>query len=156
MGKLAVPDHILNKPAKLSDDEFALIRLHPAWGRELLAELGGFAPLVLRLVERHHERLDAGGYPDHRPASDLELEVRILAVADVYDALTDERIYRPAWPPSQALELLTRDAGRAFDTVCVAALREVISRPAPARVSAMTRAEPLNPRNTRGATPQSE
>ena len=156
MGKLAVPDHILNKPAKLSDDEFALIRLHPGWGRELLAELGGFAPLVLRLVESHHERLDARGYPNHRPARDLELEVRILAVADVYDALTDERVYRPARPPSQAYALLARDAGRAFDSACVTALHKVLSRPAPARTPATTRAEPRQARTTRDAKPPAE
>jgi HD-GYP domain-containing protein (c-di-GMP phosphodiesterase class II) len=127
MGKLAVPDHILTKPARLSDEEFAVIRLHPAWGRELLSELGGFPPLVLRLVESHHERLDAGGYPDRPPAGELGLEVRILAVADVYDALTDTRIYRPAWPPAQAFKLLADDSGRAFDGSCVLALRDVLS-----------------------------
>jgi HD-GYP domain-containing protein (c-di-GMP phosphodiesterase class II) len=149
MGKLVVPDDILNKPATLSDDEFAVIRLHPAWGRELLAELGGFAPLVLRLVESHHERLDAGGYPNHRPAGDLELEVRILAVADVYDALTDERVYRPAWAPSQALELLEHESGRAFDSGCVRALHEVVARPSGGRVQAMTLAESLRARSGR-------
>jgi HD-GYP domain-containing protein (c-di-GMP phosphodiesterase class II) len=148
MGKLAVPDHILRKPARLNDDEFAVIRRHPAWGRELLAELGGFAPLVLRLVESHHERLDGRGYPNHKPASDLELEVRILAVADVYDALTDERIYRPAWSPSQAFGLLADDAGRTFDSRCVGALREVLSSVAPAGGSAVTPGERVNPPST--------
>jgi HD-GYP domain-containing protein (c-di-GMP phosphodiesterase class II) len=92
MGKLSLPDHILNKPAALTIDEFALVGKHPALGRELLLELGGFAPLVLRLVEGHHERLDASGYPSGKDAGDLELEVRILAVADVYDALTADRV----------------------------------------------------------------
>jgi HD-GYP domain-containing protein (c-di-GMP phosphodiesterase class II) len=128
MGKLAVPDQILKKPASLSDDEFAVIRAHPAWGRELLAELGGFAPLVLRLVESHHERLDARGYPNRQSARELELEVRILTVADVYDALTDERVYRPAWSPASAFDLLVRETGRAFDDRCVQALHEVLSR----------------------------
>lgn len=153
MGKLVVPDDILNKPAALSDEEFALIRLHPAWGRELLAELGGFAPLVLRLVESHHERLDAGGYPNHRPASDLELEVRILAVADVYDALTDERVYRPAWPPPQALALLADEAGRAFDSGCVRALYEVVAGPSPARLREVTLADSLLARGVRRRGP---
>jgi HD-GYP domain-containing protein (c-di-GMP phosphodiesterase class II) len=127
MGKLAVPDHILKKPGRLSEDEFAVVRRHPAWGRELLAELGGFAPLVLRLVESHHERLDAHGYPNRQSASDLELEVRILTVADVYDALTDDRIYRPAWSSSSALELLARETGSAFDSRCVKALHGVLA-----------------------------
>jgi HD-GYP domain-containing protein (c-di-GMP phosphodiesterase class II) len=131
MGKLAVPDHILKKPGKLSVDEFAVIRRHPAWGRELLAELGGFAPLVLRLVESHHERLDATGYPNQQSARDLELEIRILTVADVYDALTDTRIYRPAWSPSSAFRLLARETGSAFDSRCVKALHRVLSGSAP-------------------------
>jgi HD-GYP domain-containing protein (c-di-GMP phosphodiesterase class II) len=133
MGKLTVPDDILKKPTELSDDEFAVIRHHPAWGRELLAELGGFAPLVLRLVESHHERLDASGYPNRQYARDLELEVRILAVADVYDALTDDRVYRPAWPPSTAFELIVRETGSAFDSRCVMALHSVLSRLTPQR-----------------------
>jgi HD-GYP domain-containing protein (c-di-GMP phosphodiesterase class II) len=142
MGKLAVPDDILKKPARLSDDEFAVIRRHPAWGRELLAELGGFAPLVLRLVESHHERLDAGGYPDRQSASDLELEIRILTVADVYDALTHDRIYRPAWSSSSALGLLARETGSAFDSRCVKALHGVLTgRTRPQRLP-VTIAEP--------------
>ena len=120
MGKLSVPDEILNKPGALTDDEFAVIRRHPRWGRDLLAELGGFAPLVLRLVESHHERLDAGGYPNRHDASNLELEVRILTVADVYDALTADRVYRAAWSPERALELLDSDTDSAFDKRCVA------------------------------------
>jgi putative nucleotidyltransferase with HDIG domain len=142
MGKLAVPDHILKKPARLSDDEFAVIRRHPAWGRELLAELGGFAPLVLRLVESHHERLDARGYPHQQSARELELEIRILTVADVYDALTDDRIYRPAWSPSSALALLARETGSAVDSRCVAALHGVLSGSARPRRFPMTIAEP--------------
>lgn len=144
MGKLAVPDSILSKPARLSDDEYAVIRRHPAWGRELLAELGGFAPAVLRLVESHHERLDARGYPNQRSAGELDLEVRILAVADVYDALTDVRIYRPAWSPSQAFELLAREAGRAFDSRCVHALHEILSSAPPAASAAVPSGERLN------------
>jgi HD-GYP domain-containing protein (c-di-GMP phosphodiesterase class II) len=94
----------------------------------LLSELGGFAPLVLRLVGSHHERLDASGYPNQLPAGELELEVRILAVADVYDALTHEHIYRTAWPPAQALRLLAEGAGREFDSSCVLALRDVLAK----------------------------
>ena len=70
MGKLSVPNEILNKPGRLTDEEFAEIRRHPGAGRELLNELGGFPPLVLDLVESHHERLDGGGYPNGiRPPS---------------------------------------------------------------------------------------
>jgi HD-GYP domain-containing protein (c-di-GMP phosphodiesterase class II) len=126
MGKLAVPDEILNKPGKLDDDEFAVIRRHPAQGRELLNELGGFPPLVLALVESHHERIDGLGYPHAAAAGEMELEVRILTVADVYDALTADRVYREAWSSERALTLLDGDSGSAFDAHCVAALRGVV------------------------------
>jgi putative nucleotidyltransferase with HDIG domain len=127
MGKLAVPDAILNKPGKLTDDEFAVIKGHPVAGRELLHELGGFPELVLSLVESHHERLDGGGYPNRAEAGKLALEVRILTVADVYDALTADRVYREAWPVERALALLDEDTGSAFDAACVAALKAVVA-----------------------------
>ncbi|WP_053225866.1 HD-GYP domain-containing protein [Solirubrobacter soli] len=127
MGKLAVPDHILNKPGKLTDEEFAVIKGHPVAGRELLSELGGFPDLVLDLVESHHERLDGRGYPNKAEAGKLALEVRILTVADVYDALTADRVYREAWPIERALSLLDEDTGSAFDATCVAALKAVVA-----------------------------
>jgi putative nucleotidyltransferase with HDIG domain len=136
IGKLTVPNEILNKPAQLTDEEFAEIRRHPSAGRELLTELGGFSPLVLELVESHHERLDGAGYPNGIPASELALEVRILTVADVYDALTTDRVYRKAWSVQRALELLDYDAGQAFDPDCVASLRSLVS--APKRPPALT------------------
>jgi HD-GYP domain-containing protein (c-di-GMP phosphodiesterase class II) len=129
MGKLSVPDRILRKPGRLDDDEFAVIRRHPVWGRELLVELGGFPPLVLDLVHGHHERLDGGGYPSGRAADELALEVRILAVADVYDALTADRVYRDAWSAERALALLEEESGSAFDPQCVAALKDVVGGP---------------------------
>ena len=108
MGKLSIPDAILNKPGKLTDEEFDVIRSHPGAGRELLTELGGFPPLVLDLVESHHERLDGRGYPNRADAGALDLEVRILTVADVYDALTADRVYRDAWPAERAFALARR------------------------------------------------
>ncbi len=127
MGKLSVRDEILKKPGRLTDDEFAEIRRHPVAGRDLLSELGGFSSLVLSLVESHHERLDGRGYPNRVPAGELDLEIRILTVADVFDALTADRVYRQAWPLTRALALLDEETGSAFDTDCVAALRTVIA-----------------------------
>jgi HD-GYP domain-containing protein (c-di-GMP phosphodiesterase class II) len=127
VGKLSVPNAILNKPGKLTDEEFAEIRRHPGAGRDLLTELGGFPPLVLDLVESHHERLDARGYPNRVPAGELDLAVRILTVADVYDALTADRVYREAWPAERALALLDDETGTAFDPECVSALRAVVA-----------------------------
>ncbi|HYB27204.1 MAG TPA: HD-GYP domain-containing protein [Solirubrobacteraceae bacterium] len=131
VGKLSVPNAILNKPGRLTDEEFAVIRRHPAAGRELLSELGGFPQLVLDLVESHHERLDGCGYPNRVPAGELDLAIRVLTVADVYDALTADRVYREAWPADRALALLEDEAGSAFDPVCVAALRELVGLEVP-------------------------
>jgi len=126
IGKLSVPSEILCKPGKLTDQEFTEIQRHPVAGRELLKELGGFSPLVLQLVESHHERLDCAGYPNRVAAATLPLEVRILTVADVYDALTADRVYREAWSAESALELLRKDTGTAFDQVAVAALEATL------------------------------
>jgi HD-GYP domain-containing protein (c-di-GMP phosphodiesterase class II) len=152
VGKLSVPNEILGKPGRLTDEEFNEIRRHPGAGRELLAELGGFSPLVLDLVESHHERIDGNGYPNRRPAGELDLAVRILTVADVYDALTADRVYREAWPAERALALLDEETGLAFDPECVAALRSVVApkrrelSPAPAP----RKPEPAPPRGLPG------
>jgi HD-GYP domain-containing protein (c-di-GMP phosphodiesterase class II) len=128
MGKLSVPDAILQKPGPLGDEEFALIKLHPQRGRELLTELGGFDETVKRLVLDHHERLDGGGYPRGLKASDLDLETRILALSDVYDALVSPRVYRPAWTMDEALALIRNESGTAFDPRCVDALFEILGQ----------------------------
>jgi hypothetical protein len=132
IGKLSVPARILKKPAALTDDEFAAIKLHPGRGVKLLHELGGFAPVIYDLVHSHHERLDGKGYPRGLTADDLSLDTRILTVCDVYDALVSPRVYRDAWTHEDALALLTKDTGTAFDGRCVAALERVLAREAPA------------------------
>jgi putative nucleotidyltransferase with HDIG domain len=126
IGKLSVPDRILQKPGPLDDAEYTEIKLHPERGRELLTELGGFDDTVKRLVLDHHERLDGSGYPNRLRADDLDLETRILAVCDVYDALVSPRVYRAAWTVEQALELLRGESGTAFDPRCVDALERVL------------------------------
>jgi len=141
-GKLSVPNEILGKPGRLTDAEFHEIRRHPAAGRELLAELGGFSPLVLELVESHHERIDGNGYPNRRLAGELDLAVRILTVADVYDALTADRVYREAWPAGRALALLDEETGVAFDAESVTALRSVVAPERPELHPAPSRPEP--------------
>jgi HD-GYP domain-containing protein (c-di-GMP phosphodiesterase class II) len=135
MGKLSVPNRILQKPGRLDDDEFTVIRRHPTWGDELLGELGGFPPAVRRLVLSHHERLDGGGYPHGLAADDLDLETRILTVADVFDALVSQRVYRDAWPKERALALLHEEIGTAFDGRCVEALENVLDEPERARAA---------------------
>ena len=137
IGKLSVPLEILRKPVGLTDAEFAEIKHHPVAGRRLLDELGGFSPVVRDLVSDHHERLDGRGYPRGLTEEELPLHTRILTVCDVYDALVSDRVYRAAWTPERAFELLRDDTGSAFDERCVAALAKVVGLvdPAPAWVA---------------------
>jgi HD-GYP domain-containing protein (c-di-GMP phosphodiesterase class II) len=127
IGKLSVPTEILQKPGPLSDDEYAVIRRHPEWGRSLVRELGGFPAEVERLLMDHHERLDGSGYPRALRAHDLDLETRILAVCDVHDALLSQRVYRAAWSEDAAFALLHEQSGSAFDPRCVSALEQVLA-----------------------------
>ena len=130
IGKLAVPDGILKKPGPLTEDEFAVIQRHPEWGHHLLGELGDFAGSVKRLVLDHHERLDGSGYPRGLSEAQLDLETRILAVCDVYDALMSTRVYREAWTHDRAMDLLRDGAGTLFDRRCVDAVDRVLAQPA--------------------------
>ncbi|HUY99591.1 MAG TPA: HD-GYP domain-containing protein [Thermomicrobiaceae bacterium] len=125
IGKIGIPDQILNKPGPLTDDEFDVVKSHPERGyriikevRSLQRELGG--------VRHHHERLDGSGYPDGLSGEAIPLEARIIAVADVLDALTSARSYRGPWPLSRALALLDDEAGRSLDPRCVEAVHRVL------------------------------
>jgi putative nucleotidyltransferase with HDIG domain len=127
VGKLAVPNEILQKPGALTDEEFDVIKRHPDSGAELVRELG-FSTQIARLVRDHHERLDGSGYPRGLGAPQLDIETRIMAVCDVFDALLSRRVYREAWRLEDALDLITGDAGTKFDPACVDALERVIGR----------------------------
>jgi HD-GYP domain-containing protein (c-di-GMP phosphodiesterase class II) len=128
IGKLAVPEEILQKPGPLDDHEYEVIRGHAEAGYVLLDELGGFPMPVRRLVRDHHERLDGHGYPRRLAAEDINLETRILTACDVYDALVSERVYRPAWSHEKAMDLLREECGTAFDPRCVGALERLLAR----------------------------
>ena len=138
IGKLSVPDAILKKPGPLDETEYAIVQEHPERGDKLLNELGGFSPSVRHLVRDHHERLDGAGYPRALKAEEIDLDTRILTVCDVYDALISKRVYRAAWSHDDAIALLRRETGTAFDARCVAALEQVVAEerfsvaPAPA------------------------
>jgi HD-GYP domain-containing protein (c-di-GMP phosphodiesterase class II) len=156
IGKLSIPDTILKKPAELDDNEFALIRRHPEWGERLVSDLGGFPSSARRLVLDHHERLDGSGYPRGLTGDDLELDTRILAVCDVYDALISARVYRDPWSHEDALALLRAEAGRSLDGDCVEALERVLSwerEPEPERAPRPTS---VRRGRTRPATPAAE
>ena len=126
MGKLAVPAEVLGKPGALTDDEFDLVKRHPQAGVRLLRDLGGFSDGALGLVRHHHERLDGSGYPDGIGGDALDLDTRILAVCDVYDALVSPRVYREAWSHERALTLLRDPA--LFDQRCVSALERCVGQ----------------------------
>lgn len=128
IGKLRCPDEILKKPGPLTDAEYEVVREHAEAGRKLLKELGGFGDTVLRLVRSHHERLDGSGYPQGLTDPEIELDTRIMAVCDVYDALLSARVYREAWSHERALNLLRSAAGDEFDGRCVDALERVLGR----------------------------
>ena len=123
IGKIALPDAVLHKPGPLSDEERALVRRHPEIGHELLSGGGTqFLELAARIALAHHERWDGSGYPNGLAGEEIPLEARIVAVADVFDALISEQPYKHAWEIDAALAHLYAQRGRLFDPQCVQAL----------------------------------
>ncbi|NDW03753.1 HD-GYP domain-containing protein [Jiella pacifica] len=127
IGKLGISNAILDKPGRLSEAEFAEIRRHPVYSEEILSKIGAFCELAL-IGGRHHERLDGTGYPLGLSGDDIGLDTRIVTVADIFDALTADRPYRPAMPLSKALAILDEGTGTIVDGACVAALRRALAR----------------------------
>ena len=122
LGKLMVPTEILEKPGRLTDAEFDEIRKHPEFGEELLHNVEGDTMLLARQVAmEHHERYDGKGYPNGESGETISLEGRIVAVADVYDALTSRRSYKTAWDPKAAYDEIVRCSGTQFDPKVVEA-----------------------------------
>jgi HD-GYP domain-containing protein (c-di-GMP phosphodiesterase class II) len=126
VGKVGVPDSILSKPAKLTDEEFEVIRRHPELGAQIL-EHPGLAD-VRAWVGAHHERPDGRGYPHGLAGESIPIEARILAVADAYEAMTSDRAYRASIGPSAAREELCRCVASQFDGAVVQALLTVLDR----------------------------
>jgi HD-GYP domain-containing protein (c-di-GMP phosphodiesterase class II) len=126
VGKVGVPDSILNKPAKLTDEEFEVIKRHLGLGAQIL-EHPSFAD-VRKWVRAHHERPDGRGYPRGLSGDALPLEAQILAVADAYEAMTSDRSYRSSIGHEAAAAELERCAGTQFDRRVVGALLSVLAR----------------------------
>ena len=124
VGKIVIPEEVLNKPGRLDDDEWVLMRSHTTAGVEMLAGIE-FPWDVLPMVRSHHERWDGKGYPDQLAGEDIPLVARILCVADVYDALTSVRSYKRALSHEQAVELMRKDVGTMFDPRVFAAFESV-------------------------------
>ena len=126
IGKLGVSNRILDKPARLTDAEFDVIRRHPAMGEEILAQVDQFRPMA-RLAGAHHERLDGKGYPRGLRAPEISRDVRVLTVSDIFDALTAERPYRAATPLRKTYEIMDAMVGTAIDPECYAALKRAVA-----------------------------
>lgn len=126
IGKIAVPEAILDKREKLTDDEFALIRTHPQAGARILAPIGAYER-VIPVVEQHHEWFNGEGYPQGLAGDGISLGGRILAVADVYDALISDRPYRAGWEHGRVLSHIVGRAWSQFDPLVVEALLTVVT-----------------------------
>jgi response regulator RpfG family c-di-GMP phosphodiesterase len=125
VGKLAVPEAILRKPAPLTVEELLLVRCHPAIGSELIAQVP-YLESAVPIVRDAHERMDGLGYPRGVRASDVSIGARIVCVADAYDTMTRPRVFRDALSPAEALLELQRCSGTQFDPLVVDAFRRVI------------------------------
>lgn len=127
IGKIGIPDAILNKQGKLTDEEFAIIRQHPAIGDNIVGKLRVFHS-VADIVRHHHERFDGKGYPDGLRGHDISLGARIVAVADAFDAMTTARAYRKAFTLGQAIAETRRCQGTQFDPEIVAVLVDLAAK----------------------------
>ncbi len=123
IGKIGIRDSILMKPEALTEEEISVIRTHPIIGERIVKPLG-LLPLERSVIRHHHERWDGKGYPDGLRGLEIPLPARILAVADGFDAMTSDRVYRRAMPPQEALKEIQGLAGTQFDKDVVAAFRK--------------------------------
>jgi putative two-component system response regulator len=122
IGKVGIPDHILQKPGKLNPEEFEVMKLHAAYGRDTIMlveeQLGGsnsFLMFAREIAHSHQEKWDGSGYPERLRGDDIPVSARLMAVADVYDALISRRVYKPAFSHEQSLEIMRQGRGSHFD-----------------------------------------
>ena len=123
-GKLAIPEHILNKPDKLTPTEFEMMKLHSTIGADILSPID-FPYPVVPIVRHHHENWDGSGYPDGLRGDDIPIGARIISVVDCFDALTSDRPYRRALSPDRALRMIQDASGTMYDPAVVAALMRI-------------------------------
>jgi len=144
LGKICIPDHILNKPGKLTDEEFEIIKTHPQSGSRMIEHMiernGGadFLHYAQRFASYHQEKWDGTGYPWGLKETEIPLEGRIMAVVDVYDALTAERPYKKAFSDEKAAAIIEEESGTHFEPEIVAVFLENIGKIKQARVSRQT------------------
>lgn len=133
IGKVGIPDGILLKPSRLTREEFEIMKRHTLIGSRALEQAarqsasGGFLAMAVEIARSHHERFDGQGYPERHSGARIPLSARIVALADVFDALTSARIYKPAFPATVAKTMIEADEGKRFDPVIVEAFRRQYS-----------------------------
>jgi HD-GYP domain-containing protein (c-di-GMP phosphodiesterase class II) len=116
VGKIGVPEAVLSKPDRLTDEEFALMRRHPLLGVEICQPLHSRTiTQALPIIRSHHERIDGRGYPDRLAGEEIPLLARIVAISDAYDAMTSDRPYRRGLPLARAVAILRQGAGTQWD-----------------------------------------
>jgi HD-GYP domain-containing protein (c-di-GMP phosphodiesterase class II) len=125
VGKIGMPEAILNKPSPLEEDEFQIVREHPERGWRMLHSVPELA-LAATGIRHHHERWDGTGYPRQLAGEEIPILARILCVADAFDAIISNRSYRKGQSPTRAVELIEECAGEQFDPQIVAALRRLL------------------------------
>jgi putative nucleotidyltransferase with HDIG domain len=130
VGKIGIPEHILNKPGRLTPSEFEIMKRHPAIGADILSVIGFPYPLI-PIVRHHHENWDGTGYPDGLAAEAIPIGARILQVVDCFDALTSDRPYRRAMSDAEAMKIVTDRSGTMYDPRVVSALLELQALEAP-------------------------
>jgi putative nucleotidyltransferase with HDIG domain len=136
IGKIVIPDTIINKPGPLTDEEWALMKTHTVEGQRMLDRVGGVLREVGMIVRASHERWDGGGYPDGLAGTRIPREATVVAAADAYNAMTTDRSYRRARSHAEALEEMRACAGSQFAPDVVAALVAVVARSTPDVASA--------------------
>ncbi len=125
IGKIGVPDDILNKPSKLSDEEFEVIKLHPMKGFEIIKDIPALKNISVH-VKQHHERMDGKGYPEGLYDGQISMEAKIISVADAFDAMTSDRPYRKGMTYEKAVEIILENQGSQFDAKVVSVFLDVL------------------------------
>ena len=131
-GKIKIPDRILNKPGRFTPEEFEIMKTHATLGKEIIdkaistVEGESYLSEARNMAAYHHERWDGKGYPDGLKEEEIPLSARIMAVADVFDALTSKRVYKPAFAMDTALEMIREGMGTQFDPKCVEVFLEAV------------------------------
>ncbi|MGE6137377.1 HD-GYP domain-containing protein [Aeromonas rivipollensis] len=119
VGKIMTPDEVLNKPGKLTDEEFGVMRQHVVHSYDILSNTAGITPTMLEVAANHHERLDGTGYPQRLKGEQLSLYTRMSGIVDVYDAVTADRVYKQGMQPTQAFRILLKGINQHFDAELV-------------------------------------